>query len=107
MTVFTGEIVNTRTARKSGISDVVHASESKRFLLLGESHTSPLHHKMQADIIDAVATSGRPVVVGFEMFTRPIQDELNPWTMGWWTEDEFIQRADWKKQWGFDYALYR
>ena len=107
VTVQTGQLLNARTARIASVSEVVKASENVRFLLLGESHTSPQHHKMQADIIDAVASTGRPVVVGFEMFTRPIQDELNPWTMGWWTEDEFIQKADWKKQWGFDYALYR
>jgi uncharacterized iron-regulated protein len=27
--------------------------------------------------------------------------------MGWWDEATFIERSDWKKQWGFDYALYK
>lgn len=32
---------------------------------------------------------------------------LNGWTLGWWSEPEFIEKSDWKKQWGFDYNLYK
>jgi uncharacterized iron-regulated protein len=62
---------------------------------------------MQADIIRALAASGRHVVVGMEMFTRPVQSNLAGWTLGWYSEPEFIEKSDWKKQWGFPYELYK
>lgn len=83
------------------------AADGKRFVYLGESHTAAEHHKMQAAVIEALVRRGREVVVGFEMFTRPMQDRLNPWTLGWWSEEDFVREADWKGQWGFDYALYK
>lgn len=102
-----GQIVDLRSGVQAKVSDIVKAAEGTRFVYLGESHTNAEHHKMQAAIIEALASSGRQVIVGFEQFTRPVQDRLNPWTLGWWSEEEFVQNADWKGQWGFDFALYR
>lgn len=89
------------------VDDVAAEAASSRFVYLGESHDSPDHHRMQADVIRALVKKGRNVVVGFEMFTRPNQENLNGWTLGWYSEAEFIEKADWKKQWGFDYSLYK
>ncbi|HEY3782122.1 MAG TPA: ChaN family lipoprotein [Fimbriimonadaceae bacterium] len=106
ITLQPGEIVDTRTGAKATIADIVGAADGKGFVFLGESHTNPEHHKFQARVIESLAAK-RPVVVGFEMFTRPVQDELNPWTMGWYTQDEFIEKSDWKHQWGYDFNLYK
>jgi uncharacterized iron-regulated protein len=102
-----GQLLDLRSERAATLADVVKAMEGKRYLFLGESHTNPDHHRFQADCIQALVKSGRPVAVGFEMFTRPAQPALNPWSLGWWTEQQFIEKSDWKHQWGFDYALYR
>lgn len=101
------QLVDTARDRQASVGDIVSAARGKQFVFLGESHTNAEHHKFQAQIIEALARSGRPVVVGFEMFTRPVQDELNPWTLGWESEDEFVRNSDWKHQWGYDFALYR
>ncbi|MCB8933208.1 MAG: ChaN family lipoprotein [Chthonomonadaceae bacterium] len=101
------KIVNTRTGAEVDVDAIAAAADGQRFVYVGENHDNPSHHRMQAAIIDALVRRGRDVVVGFEMFTRPVQDELNPWTLGWWSEEEFVQRSDWKNQWGFDFALYR
>lgn len=101
------KVVRTIDGRSVEIADIAAAADGHRFLYLGESHTTQKHHQMQADVIQALVDRGRDVVVGFEMFTRPVQPQLNPWTMGLWTEEQFIERADWKGQWGFDFALYR
>jgi uncharacterized iron-regulated protein len=106
ITVQPGEIVDTRTGAKASIEDIVRSADGKSFVFLGESHTNPEHHKFQAQVIAALSAT-RPVVVGFEMFTRPVQDALNPWTMGWYTQDEFIEKSDWKHQWGYDFNLYK
>ena len=102
-----GSILDLRSLKTATRADVAASADSCRFVFVGEEHDNPKHHQMQADIIQALVERGRSVIVGFEMFQRPIQPMLNPWTLGWWTEDEFIQKADWKHQWGMDYALYR
>lgn len=102
-----GEILDLVRNHRSNVEGILKAVENKPFLYLGESHTNPEHHKFQAQVIEALVKSGRPVVVGFEMFTRPNQPNLDPWTMGMETQDEFIEKADWKHQWGFDYNLYK
>lgn len=101
------QVVDTRSGQPVSVEAVARAAEGARFVYLGESHNSPAHHQMQADVIEALAAAGHDVVVGFEQFTRPVQGSLNPWTLGWWDEATFIERADWKGQWGFDYGLYR
>lgn len=100
-------MTRTATGDPVGIAEVAKAARGLQFAYLGESHDNPEHHQMQADIIKALVADGRNVIVGFEMFTRPVQDALNPWTMGMWDEERFIVESDWKKQWGFDFALYR
>jgi len=102
-----GRIVETATGATVGLDAVVRAAEGRRFVILGESHDDASHHRFQADVLEALAQAGRQVIVGLEMFTRPVQDRLNPWTLGWKTEDEFIRESEWKTQWGFDFALYR
>ena len=107
VTVQVDQIVNTTNGRPVSAADVAAAARGLRFVYLGESHNSPDHHQMQANVIEALVADGRDVVVGFEQFTRPVQDSLNPWTLGWWDEATFIERSEWKTQWGFDYGLYR
>ena len=101
------EIVRTSDGAKVDVDAVAKAADGHRFVYLGESHTTLPHHEMQAAVIEALVRRGRDVVVGFEMFTRPVQGQLNPWTLGWWDEAQFVQESDWKNQWGFDFALYR
>ncbi|KAA0234328.1 MAG: hypothetical protein EDM74_12720 [Armatimonadetes bacterium] len=102
-----GEMRSTITGKLASPDDVAAAADGHRFVYLGESHDRARHHEMQAAIVEALVRRDRTVIVGFEMFTRPVQDELNPWTLGWLSEDEFIERSQWKTQWGFDYGLYR
>ncbi|MBS1706966.1 MAG: ChaN family lipoprotein [Armatimonadetes bacterium] len=102
-----GEITSTSTGKKVSTKDVAKACSNARFVLLGEQHDSAEDHAMQAAVIEALVAAKRDVVVGFEMFTRPIQSQLNNWSLGWGAESDFIVESDWKKQWGFDYALYK
>ena len=99
-------LTDARTGRPAGLNDVVKAAVGKRFVLVGESHDQPAHHETQAQIIRALVAAGRDVAVGFEMFTRDNQASLAPWTRGMWSRDEFIEKADWENQWGFDFSLY-
>lgn len=98
---------NTATGRPASAMEIARAADGCRFVFVGESHNSPDHHRAQAEIIAALVKRGRDVYVGMEMFTRDNQANLNGWTLGWWTDEEFQAKSDWKKQWGFSYGLYK
>ena len=100
-------IVRTKDGRMCSAAEVAAAADGKSYVFLGESHTTASHHQMQADIIRELVNRGRNVVVGMEMFTRPVQKDLAGWTLGRYTDEQFIERSDWKKQWGYDYLLYK
>lgn len=95
------------TGKPSTVDELAAGADGFRYVLVGESHDSPDHHKFQADVIAALVRRGRQVMVGFEMFTRPNQPNLAPYTLGRWSEAEFIERANWKTEWGFPFALYK
>lgn len=105
-TVDVGAVKDMRSDAVSSARGIAEAADGYRFVCLGESHDNLDHHKMQAAVIQALVDRGRDVVVGFEMFQRPIQKALNPWTMGMYTKEEFINQAEWKTQWGFPFELY-
>ncbi len=95
------------SGKQSSLEAFAKQADNYQFVFLGESHDDPVHHQMQANVIDALAKRGRNVIVGFEMFTRPNQENLNAWTLGKESEDDFITNANWKKEWGFPFPLYR
>ena len=86
------QMISTRTGKTVTADDIAKAAADTRYVYVGESHDNPHHHQMQADVIAALVRAGRDVVVGMEMFTRPNQVNLAPWTMGMWTEEQFIAR---------------
>jgi len=105
--VQTGQMVDLANGRAVTPQDVAKAARNTRYVYLGEEHGNLEHHQMQAAIIRALAADGRHVVVGMEQFTRPVQENLAAWTLGWYTDEQFIAKSDWKKQWGMDYSLYK
>lgn len=105
--VFVGKNYDSKTGKAVEVSEIASASKPFRWVFVGESHDNPDAHKLQAQVIAALIKSGRKVVVGMEMYTRPMQPVLNEWSAGTLTQEEFISKSDWKTQWGFDYALYK
>lgn len=107
VSVKTGQIIETKTSKPTSAKGIARQAKGYRYILLGESHDHADHHWLQAEIIHELAKSGRDVVVGLEMFTRPVQSELFAWSLGWQSEGEFIEKSKWKTEWGFDFGLYR
>jgi len=95
------------SGRPASGQEIAVAARGKRFVLVGESHDNADHHRAQAEVIRALVADGRRVSVGMEMFTFDNQANLNPWSRGFWTDEQFIERSNWQTQWGFDYALYK
>jgi uncharacterized iron-regulated protein len=79
-----------------------------RFVLLGERHDNPDHHRLQAGLVRALTASGRKPVLAFEMLDteqQPAIDEALARAPG---EPDAIARAvAWEKSGWPDWTLYR
>jgi len=64
----TGRIWHVAEARFISQEELIAALAPADFILLGETHDNPDHHLLQAEIVTAVADTGRRPVVAFEMF---------------------------------------
>ncbi|MEZ0326083.1 MAG: ChaN family lipoprotein [Fimbriimonas sp.] len=102
-----GRMTDLATYAPSTPDDVARAARGQRFVFLGESHATTPHQQMQAAIIDALARNGRKVIVGLEMLQRPKQPVLDQWLQGNLTEQDLLEKAEWKTQWGYDFSYYR
>jgi uncharacterized iron-regulated protein len=87
---------------------VVDRLRRGRFVLLGEKHDNPDHHRLQAWLLHALIAAGRRPAVGFEMFTvadaPAIAQQLaaHPRDAGGLAEAVNWQRSGWP-----DWAMYR
>lgn len=60
-------------ARPAEVRDAVAKA---RFVMLGETHDNPDHHRLQAQLLQAMVTAGRHPTVAFEMLDLDQQPEL-------------------------------
>jgi len=72
---------------------------------VGERHDMPLHHQVQAAVVDAVTARRAGTVVGFEMLSIDQQPTLDAYLTGAMSESDF---ADfWNKHWGYAFSMYK
>jgi len=76
-------------------------------LFLGETHTNIDFHKVQLRVIQELHRSGREVLIGLEMFPYPQQPSLDAWIDGLYTEQGFVDLAEWYTYWGYRWEYYR
>lgn len=73
----------------------------------GEQHDQKGSHNIQLETLKILYSKNNKICVGFEMLNRTLQQVLNDFTSGNISEEEFLSKIDWKKEWGFDYSLYK
>lgn len=74
----------------------------------GETHDQLNDHLAQLEALKALGLArGEKIVVGFEMLNMTLQPVLDEYAAGKLTEEEFLAKADWKTEWGFDFNLYK
>ena len=78
-----------------------------RLVLVGESHTSTESHRIELQIISALATTGRHVTIALEMFPYTDQAALDTWNRGGISEDQFVVTSHWYEAWGYHWGYYR
>ncbi len=79
------------------ISDVKKAD----FVIIGEVHDDPDHHRLELAIIRALHESDVPLAIGLEMFRADSQRALDEWVRGSLTLDGFLPLYydNWRMAW--------
>ncbi len=77
-------------------------------VLVGETHDQLKDHQAQFEALKALSEARGPAIaVGFEMLNLTLQPVLDDYAAGRLTEAEFLAKADWKNEWGFDFGMYK
>jgi uncharacterized iron-regulated protein len=71
-----GTLWDVRAAAPITPDGLVARLAARRFVLLGEKHDNPDHHRLQAWILDALVAAGRRPAVAFEMFRADQADAI-------------------------------
>jgi uncharacterized iron-regulated protein len=75
-----------------------------RFVLLGETHDNPDHHRLQGELITALAASGRRPAVVFEMLDPARQAAIDGFEAD---VDAFAEQVAWAESGWPEWSLYR
>ena len=106
--VAVGDIVHLPTGTKVSREQMIGAITDARIVYVGETHDNPAAHRLELELLQAVAAKhpGK-VSLGMEMFNSEQQPVLDRWVAGKLGEKEFLKEADWYGVWGLDFAYYR
>ena len=80
-----------------------------RVVFVGEIHDHPVHHEIQARLVQTLHAMHPRLAVGMEMFDHRYDPVLAQWTAGELEREALIQKTHWYVRcagWGFDFDLY-
>ena len=87
------------------LPDIVKDLKKSQLVFVGELHTSESHHKAQLETIRALKEANTTVAIGFEMFRRDSQPDLDRWVKGELSEKEF--EKIYYQNWTYPWPLYK
>ena len=102
-----GQIVDLASGKIISFDELIAHLSSKDLIFVGEAHDNADHHLIQIQILQAVAKHSASLTIGMEFFQQHQQPVIDRYIQGESTEKEFLEAVDWKKNWGYDYHLYR
>ena len=102
-----GEIVQVKTGQVVSFDAMIGDLSRVDIVYVGETHINRAHHDIQLKILQAIFAKNRSIRVGMEMFERSSQPILDQWRAGDLTEETFLKKVRWEKDWSFDFDLYR
>jgi uncharacterized iron-regulated protein len=79
---------------------------TQQVVLLGESHDSAEDHRWQWQVLAQLHGRRPQLALGLEMFPRRLQPVLDQWIAGSFSEQEFLQKSEWDKVWGYEAREY-
>ncbi len=75
-------------------------------IYLGEFHTIPRHHEIQAEIVNDLAQSGAKLALGLEQMESSQQPKLDRYNRGEIDFQQLAETTDWARRWE-NYQQYR
>lgn len=103
-----GDIYHLPTGTKVTAEQMQAAITDVRIVYVGETHDNPAAHRLELDVLKAMAERyPGQLSLGMEMFNTDQQEVLDQWTAGELREKEFLKNSAWFKNWRMDYAYYR
>lgn len=106
-TVVLDGITDTRTGEVIPPADLPKRLAGVRLVLVGENHTDMDSHRSELRVVQELSRSGRPVMLGLEMYPYTEQRSLDDWVEGKLTEEAFLQASRWYENWGYNWLYYR
>ncbi len=90
------------------MSQLEDALANARFVVLGEIHSNPDHHRLQARLIEALVRKGHRPAVVFEMIPTDLQAELDRHVHGGLSEVSQLGKAlRWEERGWPSWAIYQ
>jgi uncharacterized iron-regulated protein len=87
-------------------SDLTRSLSQARVIYLGETHDSAIDHGIQLQVLQQLHSQNPRIILAMEMFQRPYQSVLDRYRAGDLSEDELVDRTEYKTRWGFPWDLY-
>jgi len=72
-----GRLWSVRRRAFAAPDELVRDAVAARFVMLGERHDNPDHHRLQAEVLSAMVARGRRPAVAFEMFDTGQQEAID------------------------------
>ncbi|MBI3038193.1 ChaN family lipoprotein [bacterium] len=107
VTIPINSIFSSALGKTISCSDFVGEISKSRIVLVGESHTADIHHKMQLKIVQSLFELGKPVILALEMFPPSANECLNGFVSGAFSEEDFLTQSHWFKIWGHNFRYYK
>ncbi|MEP6620657.1 MAG: ChaN family lipoprotein [bacterium] len=86
-------VVMPATVSETTPHDMIEKLSRADVVFFGEQHDDPETHRAEAELLDAVGRSGRPVVLSLEMFERDVQMILDDYLAGRASESQFLAKS--------------
>ena len=103
-TVPVGTIVHLRTGVTVDRATLFDHLARAQVVYVGETHDNPEAHRVELEILQALAARHPDLAVGLEMVPRDQQPLLDEWVAGRMTEKEFARH--WTQLWATGYRAY-
>jgi aminopeptidase N len=100
-------ILDTKAGKALTSQELAAQLDEARVVFIGESHTDIAFHRVQLQVIRELKKRGREVLIGLEMYPYTEQASLDLWNSAKESEDEFVAKSQWYKNWGYHWHYYR
>lgn len=87
---------------------VIQQAQQSRFVLLGEAHDNPDHHRVQAALVDILTSGSRRAALVFEQVPQRLAAEVAQYDLKSDPQlDDFGLRLEWESRGWYEWNIYR